>query len=402
MNRCPQTDAVLEVTFAGDDLTGAQAAHVASCSECAHAVAHARRFESELNLTGADLAPEQMPSPATIGADTPAGRGGRTVKWRRVIVGGVATLMLAAVLSGQWLGGTASLGRGEDDPGSSPPPDDETMDWAEATREVLQVRAGRANVDAWITSRVERCGDVGVVFFESTPEDGERRYFWGSGHIGVDGLSASGVSESVDAAEVARLRASLPVCRIVVDAVARRVLDAVGDSRDLWTLATGQEVGEGTTRIIGATPIADGHRAGPAGEDPIPTFLFVLDRRSTAEYWIERPTISITGGSTVVGVNQEAVVGRSGKPPTMQVFADPDQVSETAFAWIDDPRVRAVDILVPREHSVLRYSVAAPGFLIQFDARVGPVDEMQYRFIDEGGSLITSGSVAAWPPEQVP
>ncbi len=93
---------------------------------------------------------------------------------------------------------------------------------------------------------------------------------------------------------------------------------------------------------------------------------------------------------------------RDGRPVSMRVFADPSHPDETLFGWIDDPRVRAVDISIPREGTVLRYSVAKPGFIIQFDARVGLVDEMQFELIDAAGTVLASGSVAAWLFDQPP
>ena len=80
----------------------------------------------------------------------------------------------------------------------------------------------------------------------------------------------------------------------------------------------------------------------------------------------------------------------------MRVFGDQRHIDETVFAWIDDPRVRSVDIWIPREGLTLRYSVTTPGFLARFDARVGSVDEMTYQFRDSLGSIIASGSVTPW------
>ena len=79
------------------------------------------------------------------------------------------------------------------------------------------------------------------------------------------------------------------------------------------------------------------------------------------------------------------------------MLADLGHIDETAFAWVDDPRVGSVDIWIPREAVTLRYSVTTPGFIARFDARVGAVDEMEYRFRDSVGTVIASGSVAPWP-----
>jgi hypothetical protein len=45
---------------------------------------------------------------------------------------------------------------------------------------------------------------------------------------------------------------------------------------------------------------------------------------------------------------------------------------------------------------VLRYTVGSPGFVLQFDARVGPVDEMSYELLDEHGAVLAAGQVTPW------
>lgn len=208
--------------------------------------------------------------------------------------------------------------------------------------------------------------------------------------------TTTGRSDSVDDRTAAKLRATLPPCDLVLDRVAHAVFDEVGDARDLWTLTTGDEDFEGEARVIGATPIREGHRSGPNGEEATPTFLMLLERQTDQAYSIERASIGVTDGWTTVGSNAESDVARQGRPDSMRVFGDPGHLDETLFGWIDDPRVRAVDILIPREGTVLRYSVTRPGFLVRFDARVGPIDEMQFELIDTAGAVLVGGSVIPW------
>lgn len=105
MSRCHQTDALLDSIFAGTDITRAQADHAAGCSECARALAHARRFDGELHRIGLDLSPEAVSS-AALAAPSLI-RGGRSMTWRRGVFGaaGAAVLLMAVVYGGgQWLG----------------------------------------------------------------------------------------------------------------------------------------------------------------------------------------------------------------------------------------------------------------------------------------------------------
>ena len=105
MSRCHQTDALLDATFAGIGLTRVQAGHASACAECARALAQARAFDNELHSVGFDLTPEPMPpAPETSTESARDERRDRLMTWRRGVVGGVAVVLLAAVLAGggQW------------------------------------------------------------------------------------------------------------------------------------------------------------------------------------------------------------------------------------------------------------------------------------------------------------
>jgi hypothetical protein len=106
MSRCAQTDAVLEAAF-GAGIANAQAQHAVGCSECARALAAARRFENELHDIGSELAPVPMATAeevlmATGGFDR---RLHGRVRW---VLGaaGTAVVVGAFFIGGRWLGGT--------------------------------------------------------------------------------------------------------------------------------------------------------------------------------------------------------------------------------------------------------------------------------------------------------
>jgi hypothetical protein len=108
MSRCAQTDGLLDAVFASADLTRSQADHAAGCSECARALAQARRFDGELDRTGAELSPELMPAPQEVlmAVNDDDRRAGTSRQ--RLLVGGfaaVGVLAVAAFLGGEWLAG---------------------------------------------------------------------------------------------------------------------------------------------------------------------------------------------------------------------------------------------------------------------------------------------------------
>ena len=149
---------------------------------------------------------------------------------------------------------------------------------------------------------------------------------------------------------------------------------------------TGELGPEGQVRLVGATSIADGHRAGPNPESArvVPRFLVLLEGETDAADWVEQASVSVTDGWAMgsdVGLQPVA------SPETMRVFADPGHIDETVFAWI--------------EAVTLRYSVTGPGFIARFDARVGSVDEMENQFRDSLGAVIASRSVAPWPAAEL-
>lgn len=394
MSRCGQTETLLDVVFSGAGLSSDQMGHATECAECARSLAQARRFEDELHRAGAELTPESLAPAFAMSPVATESTGGPRVRspYRWTGAGVAAAIAISAV----WVVGSALQERATPGQTGSRPSDDQVVAWAMGIEEIARRSQGLWNPaqPSWELVRSERCGGSSIAFFEGVwgPNE-ERMYAWGVGPIGARTLTASGRGETVDAVEVARLRVELPPCDIVVDRVAAD-LDEIGGARELWTSVTGEEEPEGEVRLIGATPIADGHRSGLNAETALPTFLVLLERQTDAAHWVEQASVSVTN---TWAMGSDVGIEREGFPEAMRVFAEGRHIDETVFAWIDDERVRSVDIWIPREGVTLRYSVASPGFLARFDARVGSVDEMEYQFRDSLGTVIASGSVAPWP-----
>jgi hypothetical protein len=392
MSRCSRTDELLGATFGDAGLSSADADHAAACPDCARALADARRFDRALHVVGAELAPEPIPPGTATATDGAAIREGTPIGRRLAVIGGLSAAIVVGVLAG-----TAEWGAADSSHAAQLATTDAKTDaWVQSALELVsRAEPDGGEAAGWKPVRVERCGHTGLAFFQATATDGLPVHRWTMGSIDVHPPQVSGTVRSVDDASVARVRATLPPCETVVDAVAAPLLE-VGGPRELWTLTTGDEDVEGEVRVIGATTVSDGHRVGPPGDGEVLTYLVLLERRSGGGALVERASISVMDGWTTTSRFLDVPVARPEAANPLQVFADPGYLDETLFAWIDDPRVRAVDIWVPRESKVLRYTVASPGFVVQFDARVGPVDELTYEMLDEHGAVIAAGPVTPW------
>jgi hypothetical protein len=214
MSRCRQTDALLDAVFAAMDLTRSQAAHAASCSECAHALSQARRFDATLERIGVDLSPELAPAAAELSVvETPDTTGGRLMTVRRGLVGGVvaAALVGAALVGARWLSGDG----GASGVGSEPPAAalaGEFDGWLKDAEEVAEITQGGA-------PRLVRAEDCDPIFTAVLQDDVSREFSWVSGPKDDASEATGGTSRSMYVVEMARDRA-------VDDALCERIVDA--------------------------------------------------------------------------------------------------------------------------------------------------------------------------------
>jgi len=215
MSRCRRTDALLDATIAGVGLTGEQSNHATRCTECARALASARRFEAELAGIALELSPEPMPAPADLTAALAAGiTGGRLMTLRHTfigaaVVGGVVVLVAGISLLAPLLAA----------PGSSARPPERLNAWLDAALvQALEVDGRRADPAEWQAYQVELCGSRAIAFFTERDPSGVRPFRWAIGEPN-DGqeVTATGISGTLFEADVARARAAMPVCSIFVD-----------------------------------------------------------------------------------------------------------------------------------------------------------------------------------------
>lgn len=308
MSRCRQTEALLDATFAGTGFTRAEADHAAGCSECARALAQARRFDAELSRAGLELAPEPMPAAAELTrVATPTRRGGWIMTWRQSLIGGAVTaVLLVGVIfgGGQWLGSMfegrvifAPVGAGRDSEAV------ERAERAQAERAAAQRAAAEAarrqaanvlevaNLDAWVAAavapgmtrndlelvRADHCGDLYTVVFVER-QSASQEYRWLAGVSGHADSAQGGLADSIDASGVAAARATTDdACIRLIDTVPTvEIMDAVHGAAGVpanvsllgttllepglsVTVVEGRNQSGVHQRWIGSLGLADGH-----------------------------------------------------------------------------------------------------------------------------------------------
>lgn len=225
MSRCHQTDAILDATFAGTDLTRTQAAHAAVCGECARALSQSRRFESDLNHVGLDVSPEPMPPAAEVAfLEDPYPKGGAWMTLRRVFAGGaIAVVVVGAVLIGvKWLPGNVTpIGVGSEPPAAALA--GEFDGWLRDAGEAVADSTGEGLLGgAPHVLRAEQCGREFTAVLE---EDGSRDFYWVSGPKDDASVAVGGDSYSLTIEEIARKRARLTdqgACEVIIEATISR------------------------------------------------------------------------------------------------------------------------------------------------------------------------------------
>ncbi|MGH2380322.1 MAG: hypothetical protein ACRDG7_03760 [Candidatus Limnocylindria bacterium] len=384
MSRCRQTDALLDATFAGIELTRAQAEHVVSCADCAVAMAQLRRFDIGLTEAVAEIAGEPLPSTAGLGVAN-ALEGGQPMPQSRMralaAVSAVGVLVVAVVLGVGTL--APQLFGTPDDTAASP---DQVNAWLDAAV-VAAVESGGRNdhPSDWQPYQVEVCGPHAIAFFVERDPSSVRPFRWAIGQAaGTPSVAAMGIAGSLMDADVARARARLSLCSVFVDpslgeAAAR---DAITRARDRW------EGGE-----IPTDRFLDLRGAEVVDVSPMTRNLYsvLLERPDGVRTWLERVSLSLdedqlhtmSGGALDSGVTRPQVVYRDNTPTHY-------------FGLIDDPSVVALELLGADER--LRYTVGAPGFILQGAAPSGQLHT--YRFLAADGHVVAEGDLSPWPPSR--
>ena len=223
MSRCHQTDALLDATLVGTDLSRNQAAHAVHCAECARVLSEARRFDGALTRTGVELSPEPMPDAAElIAVDAAYRKEGRLMTVRRGLVGGAATaVVIGVVLVGvSWLSRDVGVGG----VGGAPPAVGLSGDfdgWLQAAEDATAASTG--DIFAGDAPRLVRVEDCGRDFTAMLEDDGSHEFSWVSGPKEDGSEATGGVSRDLYSIEVARERAADDVlCERIVEATISR------------------------------------------------------------------------------------------------------------------------------------------------------------------------------------
>jgi len=386
MSRCSQTDALLDAAFAGGDLTRSEADHVRACSECARALSLARRLDTELSCIGIELTTDPVPPAADLIAAPAAGaEEARSMTLRRgLLTGGVAAVLLAVSVfaGGQWLG--SALGQLQ--PGVSAAELDAWVD--HALRDIAVDVGADAEDEAWIPIQVEVCGESALAVFGVTdPGGASGGYWWVLGEpTEATVVDASGHARTITGADLATVRAGLPVCSVVVDAGLdpAAAFAAFGQARELYAERHGV-----SQPVIGIPDVRSFEVLDFSRMDP-EHYAALLQRPGTAV--VDRLTMSLTddGGFAFGDWRFSGDFQPSSNILYRDLMTDPPMY----YAFVPEGDVAAVDIIGPE--TTLRYAVAAPGFVVQVDVRADLVTAFQ--FLDAEGAVIAHGDIVDWPP----
>ena len=383
MSRCRRTDTLVETTVAGIGLTHEDAAHARDCAECAHALALARRFEGSLSAAAAELSPEPMPSMADLAAAGPSDAGGASMTFPKgkafAATAAGAALVLAIVAGvGTFAPRLFAPAAGG---GASP---EEVNAWLDTAVAAAVEVGGRNERSAdWQPYQVEVCGSHAIAFFVERDPTSVRPFRWAIGTADANqSVMATGIAGSLMDADVARARAQLPLCSVFVDRSLgeEAARDALAQAREHW-----QAQG-------GPVPIHDLRGTEVVDMAPMTRELYsvLVERPDGARTWVERITLSLDEGLSIStqamdsGVARPQVAYRASGPPT------------DYFGLIDDSSVVALELFGAKDR--VRYSVGAPGFILQWTVPSGQLH--RYRFLDARGQVVAEGDIAPWPPNR--
>jgi len=395
MSRCRQTDALLDTGFAGTGLTREQADHAARCSECARALAQARRFDGELHRVGAELSPEPVPS-AVLSVMGPGGTGMSRHR-HLVALAGVAVVLVAVIFGGgQWLGsalgGRLDVGGwfGSIPAGSA----NEGARREAAERAADQVlveieRREEAEFQAWfapvlvrtfettLIDEVEifladRCDGLYAVTFTEADDPGMFKWVAGQGDH-TEGSAQGGNADSMDGSGIAAARGT-------VDAECTRVVDAAPHGAIMQAVVRGAGVPEGVTLLGSAllTPdlsITAVEGAVPFGERQ----RWIGLVRQNRDGWLADP-------SDWIGINIPANDGLTAYELDM---LDPSLRGRFIVGAVP-PGAHSIELIV--DGTVYRYSVGAePGVVIL--APDSFMETADFRILSSDSSVVLEGSI---------
>jgi len=385
-SRCRQTDALLDATFAGTQLTRAQAAHVAGCLGCVHAMAQIHRFDGELARIGHELAPEPMPPAGELTAAAATAKEERPMRFRRTaLAGGLAAVVVAFSLAGggQWLDsafdGVFGSGYGV--------PVEELNAWLDRAFPEVVAKTGR-EVEAgdWEPVQIEVCGRTAIAFWAEEDDHGVRAYRWAVGDPmnRLFTLRDGGLAGSLSHAEVARLRADLPICDVVLDLAPSRdeALAALDAARERW-----EREWHG---FAGPQPI-------PQRDELVRSQVVDISRGAPRDFWVllERPNqvgidrIALSLDAAEFRV--ESAMNDEMRPEPFVVSAERSVSNALYYGAVADQAVRALELTGPGQ--TLRYPVTAPGFIL--DVAIDPEELSSYRFLDAEGRIRVAGEIEA-------
>lgn len=386
MSRCHQTRALLAAVFAGIDLTRAQAEHVRECAECARAMSHARRFENELTRTGSALAPEAMPAARDLVRLPGSTSGERSMNRPRNLFGGaiVAILLLAVIVGGsRWLPSMVEALQ----PGVSA---DDLDAWVDQALAGIADEGPAGESDKWEPAQVEVCGESAIAIIGESSPGSSGGYRWVFGEpSAAESVDASGHARTISDSEVATLRAQLPVCEVLVDATLDEsaAFTALSQARDLYLVTNGAP-----QPVIGIADVRASEVMDFKPTDP-EHYVALLKRPQSQQ--LDRLTLSVGDDGTFAFTDWGFNDVRE-EPYTL--YRDSLIAPSIYYALLPDEDVAAVDIIGPHTH--LRYSAAAPGFVLQ--AEIPDEAVTAFRFLDVDGRVIASGDIVVWPPVRGP
>lgn len=385
MSRCRQTDHLLDATFAGAPLEPAAAAHARECGECVRALAWARRFETELAATVKELAPEPMPPLASLGSRDLAGGARPMTRPRRLI----ATSLAAATVAVALVAGVRSLAPATFAPSAGGgTPEQQVSAWLERAI-VIAVDTGGRNEDAanWEPYQVEVCASHVIAFFVDRDASSVRPLRWAIGRTDAPGtVTAAGIAGSLMDADVARARAELPLCTMFIDPSLDQAAAeaAVLQAQERWEAAD----------VVRRPATADFRGSALVDMAPMTRELYtvLLARPETVGTWLARITLwRADDGSFWI---QHSSSEESANAEDGVVYRD--AAPTHYFMLIDDPAAVAVELAGAEDR--LRYSVGAPGFVLEGVAPRGQLDT--FRLLAWDRRTVAEGQIAPWPPEQ--